>query len=140
MEETVSAYAGPNASLSDEEFIERYESCVLTEFTHEDHLRMAFAYARKGGAGAAVGGARRTQGLAQKLGAPGKYHDTMTVAWARVVGHLAARSGASDFEEFLLDHPQLHNRNLMSAHYSRGLMFSPAARAQFIEPDLVPLP
>jgi hypothetical protein len=136
----VSAYTGPNASLSDEEFIERYETYVLTEFTHEDHLRMAFAYARKGGAGAAVGGARRIQGLAEKLGAPGKYHDTLTVAWARVVGHLAARSRASDFEEFLHDHPQLRDRNLMSAHYTRGLLFSPAARAQFIEPDLVPLP
>jgi hypothetical protein len=113
---------------------------VLTEFTHEDHLRMAFAYARKGGAGAAVGGARRIQGLAEKLGVPGKYHDTLTVAWARVVGHLATTSRASDFAEFLHDHPQLRNRKLMSAHYSRGLLFSPAARAQFVEPDLVPLP
>jgi hypothetical protein len=136
----VSAYTGPNASLTDEEFIERYETYLLTEFTHEDHLRMAFAYARKGGAAAAVGGARRIQGLAERLGAPGKYHDTMTVAWARVVGHLAARSRASDFEEFLDDHPQLRNRDLMTAHYSRGLLFGPAARAQFIEPDLAPLP
>ena len=136
----MSAYTGPNASLSDEEFIERYETYLLTEFTHEDHLRMAFAYASKGGAGAAVDGARRIRGLARLLGAPGKYHDTLTVAWARVVGHLAATSGASNFEAFLDGHPQLRNRQLLSAHYSRELLFSPEARAQFIEPDLIPLP
>ena len=136
----MSAYTGPNASLTDEEFIERYETYLLTEFTHEDHLRMAFAYASKGGAGAAVDGARRIRGLARLLGAPGKYHDTLTVAWARVVGHLAATSGASNFEEFLDGNPQLRNRQLLSAHYSRDLLFSPEARAQFTEPDLIPLP
>ena len=136
----MSAYTGPNASLSDEEFIERYETYVLTEFTHEDHLRMAFAYARRDGAEAAVGGARSIQGLAERLGAPGKYHDTLTVAWARVVAHLAVRSRASNFEEFLDDHPRLRNRHLMSDHYSRGLLFSPEARARFVEPDLAPLP
>jgi hypothetical protein len=136
----VSDYTGPNASLSDEEFMQRYETHLLTEFTHEDHVRMAFAYARRGGAGAAVGGARRIRGLAERLGAPGKYHDTLTVAWARVVGHFAARSQASTFDEFLRDHPQLRDRHLMSAHYSRDLLFSPTARAQFVEPDLAPLP
>jgi hypothetical protein len=136
----VAGYTGPNASLSDDEFIERYETRLLTEFTHEDHVRMAFTYARKGGAGAAVGGARRIRGLAATLGAPGKYHDTLTVAWARVVGHLATRSRASSFDEFLRDHPQLRDRQLMSAHYSRDLLFSPAARSEFVEPDLAPLP
>jgi hypothetical protein len=136
----VSTYTGPNALFSDQEFIERYETYLLTDFTHEDHVRMAFAYARRDGAGAAVGGARRIRGLAEKLAAPGKYHDTLTVAWARVVGHLAARSGATSFEEFLHDHPLLRNRHLMSAHYSRDLLFSRAARARFVEPDLAPLP
>jgi len=136
----LSSYTGPNASLGDEDFIERYETCALTAFTHEDHLRMAFTYARKGGAGVAVGGARKIQTLAERLGAPGKYHDTLTVAWARLVAHLALRSRASSFEEFLGDHPQLRNRHLMGAHYSRGLLFSPEAWDRFVEPDLAPLP
>jgi hypothetical protein len=136
----MSSYTGPNASLSDEDFIERYETCVLTAFTHEDHLRMAFTYAREDGTGAAVGGARKIENLADRLGAPGKYHDTLTVAWARLVAHLALRSRSSSFEEFLGDHPQLRNRQLMGAHYSRGLLFSPEARARFVEPDLAPLP
>ena len=136
----MSSYTGPNASLSDDDFIERYETCALTAFTHEDHLRMAFTYARQGGAGVAVGGARKIQTLAERLGAPGKYHDTLTVAWARLIAHLALRSRASTFEEFLGDHPQLRNRQLMGAHYSRGLLFSSEAQDRIVEPDLAPLP
>jgi hypothetical protein len=133
-------YAGPNARLSDCEFLERYEAHALDGFSHDDHVRMAFLYARRGGAAAAVAGARRIRGLAEALGATGKYHDTLTVAWARVVAHRALQSDAPTFEEFLEAHPQLRRRDLLSAHYTRDLLFSPAARMAFIEPDLVALP
>jgi hypothetical protein len=131
---------GPDAPVTDEEFLERYETHALRDFSHEDHLRMAFAYARRGGEDAAVRGARRIRGLAEALGVPGKYHDTMTVAWARIVARLAVRSSAPSFEEFLEQHPQLRQRDLLRAHYSRDLLFSAAARAAFVEPDLAPLP
>jgi len=136
----VSAYVGPNAPLSDDEFLERYEAHALKGFSHEDHVRMAFAYARRGGVAAAVGGARRIRGLAEALGAPGKYHDTLTVAWARVIAHRALESDVPSFEKFLETYPQLRRRDLLSAHYSRELLFSPAARSTFVEPDLAPLP
>ena len=136
----VSAYAGPNARLSDGEFLKRYESHALKGFSHEDHVRMAFAYARRGGVAAAVGGARRIRGFAEAIGAPGKYHETLTVAWARVIAHRALESEASSFEEFLETYPQLRRRDLLSAHYTPELLFSPAARAAFVEPDLAPLP
>ena len=136
----MSGYAGSNAGLSDREFLERYEAHALEGFSHEDHVRMAFAYARRGGIATAVRGARRIRHLAEALGAPGKYHDTLTVAWARVVTHCALESEARSFEAFLETHPQLRRRDLLSAHYSRELLFSPAARAAFVEPDLAPLP
>ena len=136
----MSAYAGPNARLSDREFRERYEAHALARFSHEDHLRMAFAYARRDGVACAVRGARRIQELADAAGAPGKYHDTITVAWARIVAHHALESDAASFEEFLETHPQLRRRDLLSAHYSPELLFSPAARATFIESNLAPLP
>ena len=136
----MSLYAGPNARLGEREFVERYEAHALEDFSHEDHVRMAFAYARRGGVTDAVRGARRIRGLAEALGAPGKYHDTLTVAWARVVAHCALQSEAPSFEAFLETHPQLRRRDLLSAHYSRELLLSPAARAAFVEPDLAPLP
>lgn len=130
----------PNVELTDEEFLRRYEAHTLADFSHEDHLRMAFLYARRGGAGAAVAGARRIRGLAQAAGAPQKYHETLTVAWARVVWHHTVASETSGFAEFVQAHPQLLRRDLLAAHYSHEVLFSAAARAGFVEPDLAPLP
>ena len=124
--------------MTDDDFLARFEAGSLEHFSHEDHLRTAFAYARRGGVEGAVKGARRIRELAAKLGAPGKYHETLTVAWARVVGHHATED--ESFGEFLRRQPQLLRRDLMSAHYSSERLFSEEARASFVEPDLLPLP
>jgi hypothetical protein len=126
--------------LNDEQFLARFERHALESFTHRDHVRLAFAYARRGGVEAAVQGARRIRGFAEAAGAPRKYHETMTVGWARVVAHLAVQWPALGFGEFVAAHPQLDRRDLLLSHYSRDLLFSDAARARFVEPDLLPLP
>ena len=71
---------------------------------------------------------------------PDRYHDTLTTAWARVVAHARRRDRDLGFDAFLAAHPRLLERDLLLAHYSRERLFSPAARAAFLEPDLVPLP
>jgi hypothetical protein len=71
---------------------------------------------------------------------PGRYDETLTTAWARVVGHCALRALEDDFEAFLAAHPRLLERDLLCAHYSRERLFSEAARAAFVEPDLLALP
>jgi hypothetical protein len=126
--------------MTDDEFLARFEAHKLHHFSHRDHLRMAFAYARRGGVQAAIDGARRIRGLAADLGLPGKYHDTLTVGWARVVAHHAVDSAPIPFDTFITRHPQLLRRDLLSSHYSDELLFSEAARAAFVEPDLIPLP
>jgi hypothetical protein len=126
--------------MNDHEFIRRFESDELDDLSHRDHIRLAFAYARRGGVAAAVEGARGIRRFAEARGAFRKYHDTMTVAWARVVGRLAVDSAPLPFAEFLEAHPELLRRDLLSAHYSEGLLFSEPARASFVEPDLAPLP
>lgn len=129
-----------NASLSDDEFLARFEAHALEEFSHRDHLRVAFAYARRGGLEAAVDGARRIRGFAEAHGAPGKYHETMTVGWARLVGSRAVAGAPLPFPAFLAIHPELLRRDLLSVHYSHELLASERARAAFVEPDLTPLP
>lgn len=89
---------------------------------------------------AAVDGARRIRGFAEALDAPGKYHETMTVGWARLVGSRALESPPLAFPAFLAAHPELLRRDLLSVHYSHELLFSERARAAFVEPDLTPLP
>jgi hypothetical protein len=127
--------------MTDEAFLRRFEAAALESFGHRDHLRVAFAYARRGGVEHAVARAREgLRGFAAAHGEPGRYHETLTTAWARVVGHYALRAREDDFEAFLAAYPRLLQRDLLSAHYSRERLFSEAARAAFVEPDLLALP
>jgi hypothetical protein len=132
--------ARSNELLSDKEFLAQFESHSLTEFSHRDHLRVAFAYARRDGVQGAIEGARRIRGFAAALGDSRKYHDTMTVGWARVVGSLAVDSGCPSFDAFVDAQPELQRRDLLSDYYSGERLFSDEARAGFVEPDLAPLP
>ena len=126
--------------MTDDQFLHRFEAHALDDFSHREHIRLAFAYARRGGVAAAVDGARRIRAFAEAHGAPRKYHETMTVAWARVVGRLAVDSEPLPFGEFLDANPQLVRPGVLSAHYSDALLQSERARASFVEPDLAPLP
>ena len=123
--------------MTDDEFLARFEAHALPGFTHRDHVRVAFAYARRGGTPAAVKGARRIRALAAGTG---KYHETLTVAWARVIARHAADDPALEFAAFLEANPQLLRRDLLNAHYSRERLFSAEARQRFVEPDISPLP
>jgi hypothetical protein len=127
-------------SLTDEQFLERFERRALDSFSHRDHIRLAFIHARRGGAEAAIAGARRLRGFAADAGAPGKYHETLTVAWARIIAHLAAGSPGVAFPVFVSAHPELQERGLLLRHYSGARLWSEEARARFLEPDLLPLP
>jgi hypothetical protein len=127
--------------VTDETFLARFEATSLRAFGHRDHLRVAFAYARRGGIEHAVARARAgLRGLAAAHGDPGHYHETLTTAWARVVAHHAVEHHDGGFDAFLAAHPHLLDRELLLVHYSRERLFSPAARARFVEPDLTALP
>jgi hypothetical protein len=127
--------------VTDDAFLTRFQAASLPSFGHREHLRVAFAYALRGGADHAV--ARAREGLrrfAAAHGEPGRYHDTLTTAWARVVAHHALLAREDDFEAFLAAHPRLADRDLLSAHYSRQRLSSASARAGFVDPDLLALP
>lgn len=112
------------------------------EFHHEQHLQLAWYYLRTYGSGPAVERMRATiRNFAGGLGHPEKYHDTATIAWMRLVE--AARRCAPDIDDFgafLAAHPWLRRREALLAFYSKELLDSPPARAQWVEPDLRPLP
>jgi hypothetical protein len=127
--------------MTDDAFLSRFEAADLDSFTHRDHLRVAFVYARRGGVEHAVDHARRgLRHLTAAHGEPERYHETLTTAWARVIAHHALIDAATGFDAFLAAHPRLVDRELLLAHYSRERLFSPTARARFVEPDLLALP
>ncbi len=129
--------------MTDDEFLKAFEASIIGphDFPHRAHLRMAWLYLRRDGWRRGLHHIRRgIQHLAAAHGATRKYHETITVFWARIVWHAMLHHGVeNDFEAIVRDHPYLLDARSVSRHYSDALLFSEAARSGWVEPDLLPL-
>ena len=79
--------------LSDLEFLRKFEACELSNdcFHHRDHIRLAWIYLQRYGELEALGhiaGAIRK--FAAHHGKSDKYHETVTVAWLRLLANAMA--------------------------------------------------
>jgi hypothetical protein len=130
--------------LNDEEFVEAFESCRLpaAQFHHADHIRLAWIYlGRMSAPEAAERMAESIRRFAAHNGMPEKFHVTMTRAWARLVAAARERTPpTASFSEFVSAHPHLLDKDSLLKHYSKDRLESPAARASWLEPNLIPLP
>lgn len=138
------------ARSTDADFLARFEAGTLprAEWTHAAHVRVAFLCLRaEGDFERAVRRIRRgiwrhneAQGIANTP--TSGYHETLTQAWCRrVAAALACDAGASsDAMAFLSAHPALLRQETLWEHYSRARLMSPEARAEWLAPDLQPLP
>jgi len=69
------------------------------------------------------------------------FHETLTVAWLRVVRSAMDSYGPyADSAALLEGHPYLLDKRLMRLFYRRDRIASAEAKARFVEPDLTPLP
>lgn len=111
-------------------------------FGHRQHIQLAFIAGRRHGAGAAPDLMRGwIKQIAAAHGAPEKYHETITVAWARLVAyHVAADPSLHSFDAFVDRHPALLDKTLLARHYSAAALGSAAAKTNWVEPDLIALP
>jgi hypothetical protein len=119
-------------ALSDDEFVRAFESCELAPdlFHHRDHIRLARIYVDRLGAAAATERFRTALiKFALHNGVSDKYHETITIAWMRLVIAAADNDG-----ERLLD------KKYIETFYSPELLATEAARTHFVEPDRAPLP
>lgn len=131
-------------SPDDLEFLMRFESCTLpeSEWTHLAHLRVAWLCLQSESAGEALQRIRRgiLRYNTEVLNRPHKYHETVTVAFTRLVaGRLAAGEPWTGFAtriDDLLD----RDAPVLLRYYSPGMLNSDVARATFVEPDLDALP
>ena len=123
--------------------VESFEACSFhpSEFRHYQHLTVALWYLQtlpfEEATGKVTRGIRR---LAETYGKTG-YHETITLFWLRVVAcfiaereHLALPELANSLIEHCID------QDLISRHYSPDLLASTKAKAEWVEPDLKPLP
>lgn len=129
--------------ISDELFLEQLEDCNLPPgyFNHEGHLRLAWLLINHSGIETAIPVAcRLIKQYAASLEAKDKYNTTLTVAAAKAVYHFMQKSPSTDFNSFIKANPRLLTgfKELMSAHYSFDIYESPAAKAAYAVPDLLP--
>src|SRR5205085_674778 len=69
------------------------------------------------------------------------YHETLTVAWMRVLHAMKGAHGAGlTVEQFLEQNPFVLCRTLLRLYYSKDRIMSLDARRGWVEPDLAPLP
>jgi hypothetical protein len=111
------------------------------EFGHREHLRLAWRELREHEREIALARIETAiRHVAEAHGAPQKYHRTITEAWVGFVGYHLAEAPALTFDEFLERFPGLLDGGLLTRHFSRELLATPAARSTWVDPDLRPLP
>ena len=133
------------ASTDDLRFRRAFEEGGVTpaQFDHRSHVRLAYVYLTEGGVEPAAAAIRRA--LLAFLDRHGidaaKYHETLTRSWILAVRHFMERTApVPSADAFIAANPELLDSKIMLSHYSAALLFSPEARAQFVEPDLQSIP
>ncbi len=123
--------------MTDEEFVRAFERCEISnaDFHHRDHVRLAWLYVRRYGAAADHRIAAGIRNFAAHHGKLDKYHETMTIAWMRLVEPAAA---LKSFDEVTAAFPRLLDKGYVREFYSEELLSSAAARKTFAEPDKHP--
>ncbi|HZT96885.1 MAG TPA: hypothetical protein VFB34_08615 [Chloroflexota bacterium] len=130
--------------MTDIEFHRAFESLKLeaSKFHHRDHVQLTWLLVRGlGPAGAADELRTGIRNFAESHGQAEKYHDTITCFWVKLVGHMVeTHPEVETFEEFERCFPHALDKSLIFRHWSRTRLFSPEARATWVEPDLLEIP
>lgn len=133
-----SVAAAPVASEhEDARLLEGFESCTLDALPHADHVRLAWLYLRQGSLPEAL--ARVSDGLrrfAASKGAPGRYHETITVGFVLLIQERLDASVVS-WPAFAAANPDLLDTRVLERYWSRELLGSERARRTFMMPDRV---
>jgi hypothetical protein len=126
--------------LTDAELVAGFEASTLTEFSHREHVRVAFAMLRDADiAEAAVRFRRGLRAFVQKLGAEAKLHETLTWAYLFIVAERMHGSPAADSEAFLAANPDLldHRNGALARYYDvASITRDPLARHVFVLPQV----
>jgi hypothetical protein len=132
------------AHLSDQALVEEFESCRLptAQFHHADHIRLAWIYlGQMTELEATLRIEQAIRRYANHNGIGQKYHQTITLAWMRLVADARRSTPAvSGFFEFAELHPNLLDVHRLKVFYTKERLESPQARAEWVEPDVCQLP
>ena len=134
-----------STSVDDERFRDDFANGAVTlaQFDHRAHVRLAYVLLVTEDVDAATVLMRSAllAFMRHHDVDPAKYHETITRAWILAVRHFMDRTGhCASADEFIAANPILLDSQVMLTHYSADLLFSPEARARFVEPDLQQIP
>lgn len=127
--------------MTDHELLTRFESATLGkgEFSHRDHVRVAWLYLRDRPLLEALDRfPRGLRHLASTLGADGLYHETVTWFFLLLVHDRIVKGHERDcWETFAAANPDLFSRSseIMNRFYEPETWQSDAAKRVFILPD-----
>jgi hypothetical protein len=133
---------------TDLDFIARFEAqqWPINQWRHRDHVRLAYLYLRRYSFFEAADQIRagiKAHNIAWGLGdsPTSGYHETMTIAWLRLIDTIMREYGSEcSSEAFADEHPELLEKKALRLFYSKGLLMSAVAKSEFVEPDLAALP
>lgn len=122
--------------LTNDDLLCRFENATLdgAAFDHAAHVRVAWLILRADPLPRAlVRFSTGLQRLATALGAPGKYHETITWAFMLLIHERLAEHDT--WEAFAAAHPELFDRGILRRYYRDETLASPRARRAFVLPD-----
>lgn len=129
----------------DEEFLQMFEQCSLDGkcWTHVAHVRMAWLQMERSSSFEEAlerirNGIVAFNSSVQSVG----YHETITVAFARLIHHKRQTEPTKTWQEFIVKHSDLVSKEnpILHSYYSPEALKAQDAREKFVEPDLNPLP
>jgi hypothetical protein len=129
--------------MDDAQLIESFEAATLTpaDFDHATHIRVTWVYLRREPLVVALekvsSGLRR---LTQRLGIPGKYHETITWAYVFAINERMQASDTPDtWDDFAASNADLLERGkaALKPYYSDDALGSELARRTFVLPDML---
>jgi len=136
-----------DAELDD--LVRRFDACAVPrpEWTHVAHLAVGLWHVSRYGREDAMqrlraGITRLNESNGVVNSATGGYHETVTRAYVNLLADFAARHAnktAGERVAALLADP-LSDKKALLRFYSRPVLESSAARLDWVEPDLAPLP
>lgn len=134
--------------MGDDEFLRQFESGAwpAEDWHHRQHVKVAYLYLRSYPPNEAISrmrsGIRAYNAVHQVPDSlTSGYHETITLAWMRLVQAALRESGpAKNADAFVDMHSQLACKRTLLLYYSRERIMSADAKRQFVEPDLAPLP
>src|SRR5437763_4193609 len=122
-----------------ETVVQQFETCAVApaEFTHRAHLTVALWYLTQAPHEATERMRRGLQRFIAHHRAQG-YNETITLFWLKLVQHFLEHAGADRPLPALANEllARFSNSQLLFAHYSRALVQTPEAKADWLEPDV----